>query len=135
LLKEINKPEMNNVAVMSSVSNNPMAHEDILKRNQAEDEPARIIDISFLPLYCACVNVRAFASIGGVPEFPYAWFEDEAVCAKLKKHGYNLAVCPSSYVYHQGMGTIKGLVNSQKDVLDVMKNNFNMLKNFVKDNT
>jgi hypothetical protein len=33
------------------------------------------------------------------------------------------------------MGTIKGLVNSQKDVLDVMKNNFNMLKNFVKDNT
>ena len=135
LLKEINKPEMTNVAIMSSVSNNPMAHEDILKRNQAEDEPARIVDTSFLPLYCACVNVRAFASVGGVPEFPYAWFEDEAVCTKLKKHGYNLAVCPSSYVYHQGMGTISGLVNSQKNVLDVMKNNFNMLKNFIKDNT
>ena len=132
MLKEINKPEMEKVAILSSVTNNPLIHENILKRKQAEDESAQIVDVNFLPLYCACVNVRALLNVGGIPEFPYAWFEDEALCHQLKSYGYKLAVCPSAYVYHEGMGTIGNLVNTNKDILDTMKNNFQLLKNFVK---
>jgi GT2 family glycosyltransferase len=132
LLKDINKSEMEKVAVLSAVSNNPLVHENILKKKQAEDESAFVTDVSYLPFYCACVNVRALLNAGGFPEFPYAWFEDEAICHQLKNYGYKLAVSPSSYVYHEGMGTITNLVNYKPEVLNTMKDNFKLLKNFIK---
>jgi len=128
LIKEIKRPELQNVAILSSVSNNPLVHDDILKRKQAEDTPAFVTDKTSLPLYCALVDVRAILTVNMIPEFPYAWFEDEALCHKLIKNGYKLAVCPSSHVVHKGMGTIKNLINSDKLILDKMKNNFQLCK-------
>lgn len=128
LIKNMYKLEKENVAILSSVTNNPLVDFDELKKNNASDTEAYVTTLPYLPMYCCCVNVRGLLSIGGVPEHPYAWFEDVVLAKKLKEKNYNLGICPSSYVFHEGMGTIKDLINNNTNILKIMKSNSSFVK-------
>mgnify|MGYP006278636195 CR=1 FL=1 len=115
------------VAMITAVSNNPMIHENILKKNKVIDMPPEIVKENFIPMYCCMLDVAAWRIVNGVPEFPVAWFEDEAFCHKLLKLGYKIAASNKSYVFHTGAQTIKQILNKDRKYISIMKNNVLLL--------
>ena len=117
----------NNVAMMSAVSDNPQVNEKFLQRNSAVDENPTIIKNNFIPMYGCIVDLAAWLSCQGIPEFPLAWFEDEAFCFKLNKMKYNIAVSYRSFIKHKGSVTVKNIVKMNKKNLETMKSNIQLL--------
>jgi len=115
------------VAMMTAVSDNPQTNEKTLQRNTVVDEDPQLITNSFIPMYGCIVDLAAWHSCQGVPEFPLAWFEDEAFCHKLFMIRYNIAVSYRSFIGHKGSVTIKSLVKKNKNNLEIMKSNIELL--------
>jgi len=115
------------VGMMTAVSNNPQTNEKILQRSSVVDETPQIISNNFIPMYGCIIDLAAWLSCQGVPEFPLAWFEDEAFCYKLNRLKYNIAVSYRSFIGHKGSVTVKSLVNKNKKNLETMKSNINLL--------
>ena len=56
----------------------------------------------------ACLFVRAelYHQLGGLDDSFFAHMEEIDFCWRLKNQGYKIMVCPASYVYHIGGGTL-----------------------------
>lgn len=132
LYKDFIKMRDQNVAMMSSVSDNPQVNEKILQRKEPKDEEPQLISNNFIPMYCAILDLAAWYACQGVPEFPIAWFEDEAFCFNLNKMKYNIAVSYRSFISHKGSVTVKNIVTKNKKYLDIMKSNINLLNKIKK---
>ncbi len=115
------------VAMMSAVSDNPQVNEKVLQRKSVVNEDPKIIKDNFVPMYGCIIDLAAWHGCQGVPEFPLAWFEDEAFCYKLNKMKYNIAVSYRSLINHKGSITVKSLVNKNKKNLEIMKSNIQLL--------
>jgi len=116
----------NNVAMMSAISDNPQVNEKILLRKSVVDENPIILKNDFIPMYGCILDLASWLACHGVPEFPLAWFEDEAFCFKLKNAEYNIAVSYRSFIGHKGSLTIKSLVEKNKRNLEIMKSNIQL---------
>lgn len=114
------------VAMMTAISDNPQVNEKILQRKTVLDEDPIIIKHGFVPMYGCIIDLAAWHSCQGVPEFPLAWFEDEAFCHKLNKMQYNIAVSYRSFIGHKGSVTVKKIVAKNKKNLETMKSNINL---------
>ncbi len=76
---------------------------------------------SHLTLPCFMCHRLLFSHIGGfLKEYPYGYYEDEEIAARLKKHGYKQAVCKNSFVNHIGQATIKNLWRDHPKTLNIM---------------
>lgn len=126
LYKDFISLRNNSVAMMSAISNNPQVNENILQRKSVIDEEPKIIKNNFVPMFGCILDLAAWHSCQGVPEFPLAWFEDEAFCYKLNKNGYNLAVSYRSFIGHKGSTTVKSIVNKNNKNLETMKSNIQL---------
>jgi GT2 family glycosyltransferase len=127
LYKDFISMRSQNVAMMTAVSDNPQVNEKILQRNSVIDEEPQLITSGFIPMYGCIVDLAAWHSCQGVPEFPLAWFEDEAFCHKLFMIRCNIAVSYRSFIGHKGSITVKSLVKNNKNNLEIMKSNVERL--------
>ena len=84
-------------------------------------------------MYGCILDLAAWHGCQGVPEFPLAWFEDEAFCYKLNKMKYNIAVSYRSLINHKGSITVKSLVIKNKKNLEIMKSNIELLNKIRKE--
>jgi GT2 family glycosyltransferase len=131
LYKDFLSMRNNAVAIMSAITDNPQVNEKILKRKSVVNEEPKIIKNNFIPMFGCILDLAAWHSCQGIPEFPLAWFEDEAFCYKLIKNNYNIAVSYRSFIGHKGAVTIKSLVGKNNKNLEIMKSNiqlFNKIK-------
>ena len=127
LYKDFISMRHDNVAMMTAITNNPQVNENILQRKNVVDEPPKLIINNFVPMYCCIIELAAWHSTQGIPEFPLAWFEDEAFCYKLTKLGYKIAISYKSFVEHKGSLTIKSLISKNVKNLEIMKSNIDLL--------
>jgi GT2 family glycosyltransferase len=127
LYKDFISMRRDNVAMMTAITNNPQVNENILQRKNVVDEPPKLIINNFVPMYCCIIELAAWHSTQGIPEFPLAWFEDEAFCYKLTKLGYKIAISYKSFVEHKGSLTIKSLISKNVKNLEIMKSNIDLL--------
>lgn len=127
LYKDFISMRNNSVALMTAISNNPQTNEKELLRKTVVNEDPKIIKNNFVPMYGCIIDLAAWHGCQGVPEFPLAWFEDEAFCYKLNKNNYNIAVSYRSFIGHKGSVTIKNVVSKNKRNLEIMKSNIQLL--------
>lgn len=113
------------VALVSSVIDNPMPSDcKTVKGNQSTNEQLKIIsNKEFVPLICAAFSKSAFLKCGGLPNYPYCWFEDKLFCKKLFAYGYQVGVVPSSFVRHRGGQSIQRILNKNPKALEKIKGN------------
>jgi GT2 family glycosyltransferase len=127
LYKDFVSMRNQNVAMMTTISDNPQVNEKILQRKFVTEEDPQIIKNNFIPMYCCMIDVAAWNSCQGLPEFPLAWFEDEAFCYKLNRLKYDIAVSYRSFVTHKGSITVKKLITKDKKNIEIMKSNVDLL--------
>jgi|694.fasta_scaffold92944_2 GT2 family glycosyltransferase len=127
LYKDFVSMRNQNVAMMTSISDNPQVNEKLLQRKSAAEEDPKLVNNNFIPMYCCIIDVAAWHNCQGVPEFPLAWFEDEAFCYKLNRLKYNIAVSYKSFVNHKGSLTVKNLIIKDKKNIEIMKSNIELL--------
>lgn len=128
LAKTLSEQKNNKVAAVSAVTDNPMSKECLfLQKHECQNDPPQIIDANqYLPFFCIMLSRPVFLKVGSLPEFPYCWYEDKLFAKLLHLSGYRMAYDPSCFVKHIGGATIKQLINKDKSVLDVIKNNKNL---------
>lgn len=75
----------------------------------------------------ACMFLRSdvFHELGGLDDDFFAHMEEIDLCWRMKSVGYKVMVCPSSYVYHVGGGTLP--VGSARKTYLNFRNNFVLL--------
>lgn len=127
LYKDFISMRNNAVAMMTAVSDNPQVHEKLLQRKNVVNEEPQIIKNNFIPMYGCIIDLAAWHGCQGVPEFPLAWFEDEAFCYKLNKMKYNIAVSYRSLISHKGSVTVKSIVSKHRKNLEIMRSNIQLL--------
>ena len=112
------------VRMVAPVTNNPVGGDEAQKgsRLELENELVVLEEGSHLSLYCVMCHRQLFSRCGGFfKEYPYGFYEDEEFAARMWKHGFKQAVCRNSWIYHEGMATIKEVWRSDATIQDVMK--------------
>jgi len=137
LCQDMIKIKDKNVASICSVTNNPMNNKyECLTRNGSTEESLEFFTELNSPFICTLVNRQLFNIVGGFPEYPLCWYEQELFGDKIRKAQLRQAYSKSSYIYHEGGSTIKKLINDNKRNMDILKNNFSLYeqdkKKFVK---
>lgn len=65
-------------------------------------EPAtNVREVTFCTACCMLVRMEAMASIGGMPECYFLYFEDTEFCLRLRRAGRGLLYVPASVAYHR----------------------------------
>jgi len=77
----------------------------------------------FVPFTCVAFYKNEYSKAGGLPPYPYCWFEDRLLSDKLRAFGYNVAVSNRVMVRHEGSATITKLLQKNPEVKNVLKNN------------
>lgn len=110
------------IKMVSPKTNNPMSPLKILHGEKGVTSDDKIVpEDSFLPLYCALCHRELFNRVGLFKEFPYAGCEAEEFADRLRLHGFRQAVCGSSWVHHDGGGTLARFKNNPK-VMKILRN-------------
>jgi Glycosyl transferase family 2 len=107
------------VKMIGARSNNPGSDADprMLAEHHGAMEDFILDDDSYLPLYCALMSRELFQHIGGfVRPYPYVGYEDQELAHRMRKHGFRQAVCGTSWVWHEGGGTIDELVRTDSRI-------------------
>lgn len=91
-----------------------------------------LVDNQYLPLYCALCHRDLFRHIGLFREFPLAGCEAQDLAIRMNKHGFSQAICGSSWVYHEGEGTISLLNKKDKELLRKTRQDFEIKMNLTK---
>mgnify|MGYP006277214783 CR=1 FL=1 len=94
------------VKMISSLTDNPVVENDFLKSNKSEKKKDSVLLEGFLPMYTALCHRELFSRVGLLKEYPYAGVEVEEFANRMKSSGYKQAVCGSSWVQHEGRGTL-----------------------------
>lgn len=100
------------VKMIGAMTNNPVVDDERMICESGNTVSDFILGDGFLPLYCALCKRELFNRVGLFKEYPYAGGEAEEFAFRMRKKGYKQGVCGSSWVYHEGRGTLK---NYDKD--------------------
>jgi GT2 family glycosyltransferase len=112
------------VRMVSPTMNNPVGGDPAQKgeRIQIFQEDVILDGQSFLSLPCFMCHRELFSKIGGfLKEYPYGYYEDEEIAARMKKSGYKQAVSKKSYVHHEGQKTILSIQRSNPNIKKIME--------------
>lgn len=104
----------NNVKMVSAMTDNPTVDSSDLKAKKGQTREDKILEDSFLPMYCVLANRELFNRVGFLHECPYAGVETEEFAIRMEKSGYKQGVCGKSWVQHEGRGTLKQLDKNKK---------------------
>lgn len=116
------KLKLKGVRVISPMTNNPVGGDPAqLGEKFDRSEEDVILEDSFLTLYCFMCHRELFPRIGGfLKEYNLGCHEDKEFAWRLRRHDFKQAVCRSSWVYHEGMATLKPLWRDRPNLHDVM---------------
>lgn len=134
------KLKSSGVKMISPRTNNPgdslQALFDEKKINKRENccEDFILSEDQYLPLYCTLCHRDLFRHVGYFKEFPFAGCEAQEFAIRMRKHGFLQAICGSSWVYHEGEGTLSRLNKKEKELLRKTRQDFETKMNFTKNN-
>ena len=118
--KEAGKP----VKMVSAKSDNPGDCEPLRAGRLDKDGEDFVLKDAALPLYCAMCNRDLFRHIGGfLKAYPYAWYEDEELASRMKRHGLLQGASARAWVRHHGGATIKYIWETRPETREVMEGN------------
>ena len=117
------------VSLLSAQTDNPMPKSCSYLQPEIgivdSDPYYRILPESeqFLPLICAAFFKSEYGKVGGLPAYPYCWFEDRLLSDKLSAFGFNLSVSNRVTVRHTGSVTVSKLLQRQPEIKEFLKAN------------
>jgi GT2 family glycosyltransferase len=112
------------VKMVAARTNNPVGGPQCLKSPTRATGKDEILEEGHLPLYCVMCHRDLFPNIGGfVKNYPYAWYEDEELAARMRKRGFLQGVCGRSWVKHHGGLTIEELWRKNPKAKEIMEAN------------
>lgn len=77
-----------------------------------------------MPMFCSLCSRDLFARIGGfVRPYPLAWYEDEEMAYRMRRHGFLQGVCRRAWVRHHGAATVKYLWQTRPETKQIMESN------------
>lgn len=121
------------VKMVSARSNNP--GDCIAAKSETSDpfEEDIVLKDQTLPLFCSLCNRDLFNYIGGfLKTYPYAWYEDEELSMRMKKHGLLQGISSKAWIRHQGGATIKYVWETNPQVKQIMENNHSLCMSDIK---
>ena len=74
-------------------------HENYKKEYKAEEKLEKYTD--FITGCCMLIKREVIEEVGMLPEEYFMYYEDADYCVKVKEHGYKLAICSNSIIYHK----------------------------------
>lgn len=108
------KMKSEGVKMISPTTNNPMADFDCMKATKALEKSDFILNNEYLPMYAALCHRELFSRVGFMAEYPYAGAEVEEFADRMRKNNFRQAVCGSSWIYHEGKGSLSHFANNKK---------------------
>lgn len=96
---------------------------DVLDCKKTHNDNVVLFDQHYFPLYCSLIPRETLNRVGLFKEYKYAWFEDQEMFCRLSHYGYKNYVVRDSWVKHKGYTTIKPLIESNRKVVGVIKEN------------
>ena len=117
LLRCVNEHRKDKVIMVSARTDNPGDHvSPLLKANRGDVRDDVILEEGFLPMYCVLLHRQLFRALGSyIRAYPYAYYEDEELAARMRQKGLKQAICGTSWVHHIGGATINYLCKKQSD--------------------
>jgi GT2 family glycosyltransferase len=116
------KMKQSGVKLVVARSDNPMSDIPELRAAKNEHREDLVADQP-LPLYCSLAHRELFRRVGMMPEYPYAWYEDEFLFWKMKQLGFRQAISGRSWVHHEGQVTINSLWAKNPEIKTIMESN------------
>lgn len=115
------------VKMVSARSNNPSDCDLAKSENSDELKKDIILEKGTLPLFCAMCNRDLFNYIGGfLKTYPYAWYEDEELSFRMRKHNLLQGISGKAWIKHQGGATIKYLWDNKPETKKIMEDNYSL---------
>jgi GT2 family glycosyltransferase len=112
------------VKMVSARSNNPGDCDLAKSESPLPLEKDIILEKETLPLFCAMCNRDLFKYINGfLKPYPYAWYEDEELSYRMRKHNLLQGISANAWVKHIGGSTIKYLWENNPQIKDIMEKN------------
>lgn len=109
------------VKMVSALTDNPIVENEFLKAKHNEKKKDHVLTEGFLPMYCVLSHRDLYNRVGLLDEYPYAGGEAEDFAIRMKKLGFKQAVCGSSWVQHEGRGTLSQF-DKNKKVQEILRN-------------
>lgn len=109
------------VKMVSALTDNPLVENEFLKANHNENKKDHVLTDGFLPMYCVLSHRDLYNRVGFLDEYPYAGGEAEDFAIRMKKLGFKQGVCGTSWVHHEGRGTLSNFDKNRK-VQEILRN-------------
>ena len=112
------------VRMVSPVTNNPVGGHEAQKgdRFNRDTVPVILSEEEYLSLYCFLCHRELFPRCGGfIKPYPYGYFEDQELGARMNAHGFKQAICRKSWVYHEGAATIREVLRKDPNAKKIME--------------
>lgn len=116
----LNTMKVKGTKMVSPLTDNPLVSEQFLQGKHHDRQNDKVLTEGFLPMYCVLAHRQLFNKVGLFLECPYAGTEVEEYAWRMKKNGFNQGVCGTSWVQHEGRGTLKKF-DKNKKAQDIMK--------------
>lgn len=110
------------VKMVSPTTNNPLCDINDLTAEGPIDAPPKELASGHLPMYCFMAHRQLFSTVGQLLEAPYAGGEAEDYAKRMSEKGFKQGLCPSSWVFHEGRGTLK-LFDNDKKAQQILRKN------------
>ena len=117
------KGKKQNIRLVVPRTDNPGEDEMPELKADRYDQDNDIVATVPLPFYCVMCHRELFNRIGQIREYPYTWFENEEFFYRMKRYGYQQAICGNSWVRHDGSATVKQLWKQNPSAEDEMYKN------------
>jgi len=113
------------VKMVSARSNNPGDCKFAKAKINEKDTKNIILEKGALPLFCAMCHRDLFYHIGGfIKSYPYAWYEDEELAFRMKKHGLYQGISTKAWIHHDtGSATVNYVLSHYPDAKEAMEQN------------
>lgn len=95
-----------NVKMISPRTDNPTGDDFLRAKIHDVQDDVMLPEGKFLPMYCALCSRGLFTRVGTLKEYPYAGGEAEEFAARMCAQGYRQGVSGTSWVRHEGRGTL-----------------------------
>jgi GT2 family glycosyltransferase len=96
-----------NIKMIGAMTDNPVVDDARMVSERETPVKDFILGDGFLPMYCVLCRRELFQRVGLLKEYQYAGYEAEEFSLRMRKMGYKQAVCGSSWVHHDGRGTLR----------------------------
>lgn len=112
------------VKIVSARSNNAGGLGVAEAGRMEKGEKDIVLEKETLPLFCAMCNRDLFRNIGGfLKAYPLAWYEDEELAHRMRRHGLLQGVSTRAWVKHHGGATVKYLWETRPETKATMEGN------------